>query len=79
MKASIALDELGNLKQRLTGRQLQRRELAFTEVQTWVELVRNQGGVDAPISRSFRNSPRPKDYPDARVDIEVITGKAFVP
>lgn len=80
LKANVALNELENLKQRLTQEQLKRRDRAFRKAEAWIKKVRDQGGVDAPRRpKSFHNRPKPKDYPKARIDIEVITGKAFVP
>jgi len=80
LKASIALKELEKLKGMLTREQLKRREKAFEKAAAWIRAACKKGGVDAPVhSQSFYNWPKPDDYPKARVDIEVRTGKAFVP
>ncbi|MBE9142245.1 hypothetical protein [Planktothrix mougeotii] len=65
------------LKNQLTPSQLREREESFKKVDKYITRAANAGGVDAPVSKSFLNFP--KTDSKIRVDIEVITGKAFVP
>ena len=54
----------------------QERVEAFARAENFINGAEAAGGVFAPLSRSFTNQPR---VGSARVDIEVITGRALVP
>lgn len=72
----------GNLEQlhgMLTPAEQEYREEGFAQAHMFVTQAESQGGVDASmgmISKTFPRKPR-RDH--RRVDIEVHTGKAFVP
>ena len=63
------------LKLQLTTKELGVRAYGFNKAESFIINARSSGGVYAPLSRSFLT----KDTSDIRVDIEVITGRAFVP
>jgi hypothetical protein len=67
------LDELNG---KLTPAEQGHREEAFRQAHMFVSRAERAGGVDAPYKRSF--FPRPRSG-RRRVDIEVLTGRAFVP
>lgn len=69
---------LAGLQGQLNKKQLKRRDQAFTKAQRFITNAGAAGGV-GPTSQTFQNYPVPTDYPDARVDIEVKVGRAFVP
>jgi hypothetical protein len=52
------------------------RETAFEQAHAFVDAAASAGGVDAYTPKSF---PQPPNRGGIRVDIEVITGTAFVP
>lgn len=62
-----------SLRTQLTTRQINERSVGFTQAERFISNAGNAGGVDAPVSRSFPPGNA------IRVDIEVITGRAFVP
>lgn len=66
------LNLLERLIKMLTRQEFERREKPFEEAKRYIEGV--QGGADAVKKKSFRNL-RSRD---ARVDIEILSGKAFV-
>jgi RHS repeat-associated protein len=74
--ADEARAALSSLQGSLSPRQLQERAEAFARAENFINAAEVAGGVSAPVSRSFTNLPR---VGSARVDIEVITGRAFVP
>lgn len=78
--AGEAHDELDEMRRECSRRQQQRRNPAFHEAHRFISNAQAYGGVHAPISESFPRSARRRssEYPSARVDIEVQTGKAFV-
>lgn len=67
------LSMLEALKTQLTERQLNERARAFSQAERFINNAGNAGGVVAPVSRSFPQGNA------IRVDIEIITGQAFVP
>lgn len=75
--ARTAISRLKMLRGRLTRRQRSVRELAFADAESWLRRVRDQGGIEAPVIRTFQNRGLPSKYRDARVDVEVLTGAAF--
>jgi hypothetical protein len=78
--ADSALDDLSRLHDGCTHAQRARRELAFVQARRFISNARAGGGVPAPVSESFPGDERyqPEDFPNARVDIEVKRGMAFV-
>ncbi|MEB3338174.1 MAG: hypothetical protein VKJ46_11970 [Leptolyngbyaceae bacterium] len=66
-----------SLEQSLTIPQSQARKEAFQQARNYIERAEKAGGVSAPVSKTFPNLL--KDGSNVRVDIEVITGQAFVP
>lgn len=79
LKASVALDQLQRLKEQLSKRQLERRRYAFQAACLWIKKKAERGGVGRVTKTFPEPRRRSSDYPDARVDIDVITGRAFVP
>lgn len=61
------------LKTQLTTKQINARARGFSQAERFINNAGNAGGVSAPVSRSFPQGNA------IRVDIEVITGEAFVP
>jgi chromosome segregation ATPase len=70
--------KLSELKEALTSREVQNRDQAFLRAIAWERAVAASGGVRGPQpSKSFQNdAPNPRN---ARIDIEVLRGQAFVP
>lgn len=64
---------LETLKAQLTERQINDRIKGFSQAERFINNAGNAGGVNAPVSRSFPQGS------SIRVDIEIITGQAFVP
>lgn len=70
---------LYNLRTRLTAIERQTLELAFEGAETWILRAGRAGGVHVGrlvIKKTFRDRRQPGAE---RVDIEVISGSAFVP
>lgn len=63
-----------NSKDKLNKRDLAAREDAFKKVTKYIDNTAKGGGAHSYINRTFMV----KDTKHERVDIEVITGKAFV-
>ena len=75
--ASEALSSLGAMRAACTARQVAIRQLGFRQAKRFIDQAKDCGGV-GPTKESFpRKSP--PNHPDARVDIEVMLGQAFVP
>jgi hypothetical protein len=74
--AAEARAGLDDLRGDLSRSQLRALGQAFDKAERFIEQQAATGGVDAPVSRTFQNSPPVGNY---RVDIEVRTGRAFVP
>jgi RHS repeat-associated protein len=72
-----ALSKLSEFLQILTRTQIGRRGAAFAKASRFIVNASIGGGIWAPVSVPF-NAQDP-DVPDARVDIEVQSGQAFVP
>jgi hypothetical protein len=70
-----ALRLLGRLINKLSKKDYQRREKSFEKAKQFVEEAGTHGGIFSHVSRSFRL----KKSKDERVDIEVLSGRAFVP
>lgn len=70
-----AKEIMQELEGKLSKRDLKVREKAFEAAKRFIESASNCGGVDAPVSKTFMV----KDTKHERVDIEVISGKAFTP
>lgn len=66
---------LNALKTQLTAKQVKERSFGFARAEKFIINAGKAGGVSAPVSRTFL-TPGEKHI---RVDIEVITGTAFVP
>src|SRR5436309_5595108 len=70
-----AITGLHGLRDACTPSQLKLRDHAFDKAERFI----NAGTVDAaPVLRRFRNRNLPKAHKDARVDVEVWQGMAFV-
>jgi len=70
-----AIGGLHELRDACTPTQLKLRNDAFDKAEQFI----NAGPVDAaPMVRSFRNRNLPRAHKDARVDVEVWQGTAFV-
>jgi hypothetical protein len=70
-----AIGGLHGLKDACTPTQLKLRNEAFEKAEQFI----NAGPVDgAPVVRTFRNRNLPRAHKDARVDVEVLLGTAFV-
>ena len=65
---------LSELKEKLNKKDLAAREDAFKKAIRYIDNACRCGGVDSYINHSFMV----KDTKHERVDIEVVTGKAFV-
>jgi hypothetical protein len=68
------LNMIDTLENRLSPSEAKIRTKAFEKARIFVNQAAKNGGIDAQISKSFRV----KGTKDIRVDIEVITGKAFI-
>jgi RHS repeat-associated protein len=73
LTASEAKKKLNELKAKLYRKDLAVREDAFKKAEKYIDNTAKCGGADASISHTFKV----KDTKHERVDIEVITGKAF--
>jgi hypothetical protein len=69
------MELLEKLKNKIPKKELEIRKDAFVKAQKFIEQAAINNGVDAPANVTFRA----KGYNKERVDIEVKTGKAFVP
>lgn len=74
LTAADAKQKLQELKGKLNKKDLAAREDAFKKADKFIDNAAKCGGADAHISQTFMV----KDTKHERVDIEVITGKAFV-
>jgi RHS repeat-associated protein len=74
LTASDAKKKLEELKGKLNKKDLAARQDAFKKADKYIDNAAKCGGADAHISQTFKV----KDTKSERVDIEVITGKAFV-
>lgn len=75
--AAAAAAELDGLEEACTPTQRRSRTQAFPKARRYI--MSNAGqGVEAPVSKTFQDRGRPTSAHDARVDIEVIYGRAFV-
>ena len=77
-KAGDALNDLHALRLECNEPQRTRRVIAFAQAQRFIEQVRAGNGI-GPTSESFPRKRRGDDHSDARVDIEVKVGLAFIP
>ena len=64
---------LNQLKASLSTKEIKERERSFNQAERFINNAGRAGGVTAPVSRSFPQGSA------IRVDIEIITGQAFVP
>lgn len=65
------LSFLQKLFHKLSKKEAKEREKAFNKAKKFVEQAGENGGVDAQVSKTFREKK------DIRVDLEVIKGRAF--
>ncbi|NVB42049.1 RHS domain-containing protein [Pseudenhygromyxa sp. WMMC2535] len=72
---SEGLDMLDSLKSQLTKPEFKARKELIEKAQKWITKAGENGGVSAPVSKTFKA----KGPTDIRIDIEIITGDAFVP
>ena len=73
------LAQLGLLRARLSPSERALREVAFQDAERFIRNAAAGGGKPAFIRRTFRNPGLSRANRTARVDIDVFTGKAFVP
>lgn len=66
------LNLLGILKSRMNKKELELRERQFDDAERYIENV--EGGLDALKKKTFRN----RKTKDVRVDIEILSGTAFI-
>ena len=78
--APSALEGLASLEGCCSNSQRSRRDRGFLEARRFISNAHKDGGVQHPVSESFPRNKRhrPKDVPNARVDVEVHLGLAFV-
>ncbi len=70
-----AIVGLRGLRDDCTDSQLRHRREAFRKAERFIE---DGPVVNAPLYRTFKNRGLPRSHKDARVDIEVAKGAAFV-
>ena len=70
---SDGLNLLDRLKNKLSAKDLDKRRKAFEKTERFISGA--QGGVDAPKKKSFYDD---KQRRDIRVDVEILSGKAFI-
>lgn len=75
--AQEALTQLARIEAGLTKGQRDVRTEAFQRARRQIQQCQASGGCDAPMSRSYQNRNLPRAVRDARVDIEIRTGRAF--
>jgi hypothetical protein len=75
--AAEALAMVDALVNRLPGREQNLRADAIDTARTYIERCRTVGGVSAPIAP--KSCVVRGDRDNRRVDIEIFTGRAFVP
>jgi hypothetical protein len=76
--ATDSIVALQAMKVQLSKRQLAVRTVAFTKAEARILNLQAQGGVSARWVKTFQNDNLPSDLKSARVDIEVLEGKAFI-
>jgi hypothetical protein len=76
-RARTGLRKLRMLRKRLTSQQDAVRDEAFARAERWLRQVRDQGGIPAPVIRTFQNTRLQPKHRDARIDVEVLSGVAF--
>ncbi|MGH9267002.1 MAG: RHS repeat-associated core domain-containing protein, partial [Acidimicrobiales bacterium] len=75
--AGEALAELARLRTGLSRRQLDARTEAFAQAEDLIRRCQSSGGC-GPMRRTFHNRSLPARLDTARVDIEILSGLAFV-
>ena len=68
------LSMLDELTESLTKGERKARQEAIDKAKKWIINAGKNGGADAPVSKTFLI----KGTKDVRIDIEIITGKAFI-
>ncbi len=71
------LDFLDKIERKCNESQKRERKQAFIKAKNFVERASELGGVDAYLTRSFKD--RKRSVSNARVDIEVHDGLTFIP
>ena len=74
LTAEEGLNKLEVLRNRIPKTEAELREKEFEKARNFINSASEKGGVDAPVSKTFKR----KGSRDVRVDIEVIRGRAFV-
>ncbi len=69
-----ALELLKRLIDKLHKEDYEKRKTPFLKTRAFIEEAGKNGGVSSPVKRSFKV----KGSKDERVDIEVLSGKAFI-
>jgi hypothetical protein len=73
-----AAQDLDSLEKQCNVSERGLRDQAFSKARRFVHGAQCAGGASAPVSVKFQNRKLPPNNDDARVDIEVKTGLAFV-
>ncbi|WP_277425551.1 DUF4157 domain-containing protein [Deinococcus psychrotolerans] len=73
-----AVAALAAMKSQLGKRELALRVDAFTKAEARIIYFQSTGGVSAIYRKTFQDANLPKGMGSARVDIEVLEGKAFI-
>jgi hypothetical protein len=68
------LELLEALKKKLSPSQTNKRKKSFDDAEKFIKQAGKNGGVAAKVSKTFKV----KNSADARIDIEVIKGIAFI-
>lgn len=74
LPAEEGLNMLEELRSRIPKNEAELREKEFEKARNFIVTASEKGGVDAPVSKTFKRA----GSRDVRVDIEVIKGRAFV-
>ena len=74
LTVSEALNYLENLKDKLSKTEYELRAKEFEKAEKFIRQAGENGGVDAKVSKTYKV----KGTKDIRIDIEVISGTAFV-
>lgn len=72
--AKDGLEMLQELENRIPKKEAEIRKNEFENARNFIQKASEKGGVDAPVSKTFKV----QDTKDVRIDIEVIKGRAFI-
>ncbi|MBK8397266.1 MAG: hypothetical protein IPL26_18775 [Leptospiraceae bacterium] len=72
--AADGYEMLQELENRIPKKEAEIRKNEFESARNFIQKASEKGGVDAPVSKSFKV----QESKDIRIDIEVIKGRAFI-